>query len=177
MLSYDTIMEMIDMRSFANLWYWIVLAVVWSSASYFILGVPFDMYRQARWHGGQAEEDLITLIKIYIRRIDYIMRKSGLVIIGLTFFVISLLAGLGLGYGNEFSQALLLLFVPLSLIAALNVRNCYRVKRQHLYNEPEKLYRLMFRYRLTVQIVGVIDVAVTTFCRIAVHFMHAALVG
>ncbi|MCU0909379.1 MAG: component of SufBCD complex, partial [Rhodobacteraceae bacterium] len=29
---YLTVFEVIDMRSFSNLWYWIGLAVLWSSA-------------------------------------------------------------------------------------------------------------------------------------------------
>ncbi|MEM9756043.1 MAG: component of SufBCD complex, partial [Pseudomonadota bacterium] len=32
--------DVIDLRSFSNLWYWIVLAVFWSSASHWGLGVP-----------------------------------------------------------------------------------------------------------------------------------------
>ncbi|WP_143226569.1 component of SufBCD complex [Actibacterium pelagium] len=170
-------MELLDMQSFSNLWYWIVLAVVWASVSYFMMGVPYDMYRQARWHGGQAQEDLITLLKIYIRRVDHILAKSGLFIIAFTFFLISLMVGLGFFYGNEFSQAVLLIFVPACMIAALNVRNCKKVKRLELYNEPDKLYRLMARYRLTVQIIGVVDIVITTFWGIAVNFTRTAIVG
>ncbi len=29
---YATVFELIDMRSFSNLWYWIALAVVWYAA-------------------------------------------------------------------------------------------------------------------------------------------------
>jgi len=39
---YETIFELIDMRSFSNLWYWIVLSVLWSTMSHWVLGVPFD---------------------------------------------------------------------------------------------------------------------------------------
>lgn len=177
MQNYQTILELLDMQSFSNLWYWIVLAVMWSSVSYFMMGVPYDMYRQARRRGGQAEEDLITLLKIYIRRVEYILRRSGLFIISFAFFLISLMVGLGFFYGNEFSQAVLLIFVPACLIAALNARNCMKVKRLELYNEPEKLYRLMARYRLTVQIIGVIDIVITSFWGIAVNFMRTAFVG
>ena len=177
MHNYQTILELLDMQSFSNLWYWIVLAVVWASVSYFMMGVPYDMYRQARWHGGQAEEDLIALLKIYIRRVEHILHRSGLFIIAFAFFLISLMVGLGVFYGNEFSQAVLLIFVPACMIAALNVRNCMKVKRLELYDEPKKLYRLMSRYRLTVQIIGVLDIIITAFWGIAVNFMRTAFVG
>ena len=47
------IFEVIDMRSFSNLWYWIMLAVIWSSTSHWVLGVPHDMFIRARRQGGQ----------------------------------------------------------------------------------------------------------------------------
>ena len=55
---YQTIFELIDMRSFSNLWYWIVLAVLWSSVSHWVLGVPFDMVQRAKRHGGKSLDDL-----------------------------------------------------------------------------------------------------------------------
>ena len=44
---YQSIFELIDMRSFSNLWYWIALAVMWSTASHWVLGVPWDMVIRA----------------------------------------------------------------------------------------------------------------------------------
>ena len=57
----QTIFELIDMRSFSNLWFWIALAVVWSSASHWVLGVPWDMALRAKRKGGQLAEDFETL--------------------------------------------------------------------------------------------------------------------
>jgi hypothetical protein len=51
---YSNVFEVIDMRSFSSLWYWIALAVMWSSASHYVLGVPFDLVQRARRRGGQA---------------------------------------------------------------------------------------------------------------------------
>jgi hypothetical protein len=47
------VFEVIDMRSFSNLWYWIALAVLWSSTSHWVLGVPFDMIQRARRRAGR----------------------------------------------------------------------------------------------------------------------------
>jgi hypothetical protein len=61
---YENVFELIDMRSFSNLWYWIALAVVWSTASHWVLGVPFDLITRARRKGGVVEQDLKTLLRI-----------------------------------------------------------------------------------------------------------------
>ena len=49
----QTLLDVIDFRSFSNLWFWIVLAVAWSTASHWVLGIPFDMVMRARRHGGR----------------------------------------------------------------------------------------------------------------------------
>ena len=56
--------EVIDIRSFSNLWFWMVLAVMWSSASHRVIGIPYDMIQNAKRHGGQAERDLEALMQI-----------------------------------------------------------------------------------------------------------------
>ena len=60
--------EVIDIRSFSNLWFWMVLAVMWSSASHRVIGIPYDMIQNAKRHGGQAERDLEGLMQINARR-------------------------------------------------------------------------------------------------------------
>jgi hypothetical protein len=44
----DLVTEVIDLRSFSNLWYWIVLAILWSSLSHWTLGVPYHIVTRAR---------------------------------------------------------------------------------------------------------------------------------
>ena len=46
----QTLFDVIDFRSFSNLWFWIMLAVAWSTASHWVLGIPFDMVLRARQH-------------------------------------------------------------------------------------------------------------------------------
>jgi len=72
----NALFEVIDMRSFSNLWFWIALAVVWSSVSHWVLGVPFDMIQRARKQGGQAEADLHDMVRINVNRLLYIARLS-----------------------------------------------------------------------------------------------------
>ena len=73
----DTVFEVIDMRSFSNLWYWIALAVLWSSTSHWVLGVPYDMIQRARREGGQAQQDVEDLVRINTSRLLMIVDRSG----------------------------------------------------------------------------------------------------
>jgi len=109
-----TIFELIDMRSFSNLWFWIALPVMWSSASHWVLGVPFDMVMRARKHGGQAEIDLEDIVRINVNRLLYIGQVSGLWLMGFGCFLMTGLGLLGFVYPMELAQAWWLVVFSLS---------------------------------------------------------------
>ena len=97
------IFDLIDLRSFSNLWYWIALAVAWSSASHWVLGIPYDMVLRARRMGGQAEQDLTDIARVNISRILYIAEEAGVILVALLAFALSSLILSGFIYGFEFS--------------------------------------------------------------------------
>ena len=147
------------MRSFSNLWFWIALAVVWSSASHWVMGVPFDMVSRARRVGGQAEADLEAIVRVNVNRLLMIGRVSGLWILGVVSFLLTGLAILGFVYRVEFAQALFLLAFPLTLVGLLSLRTANRI---HL-NDPqgEDLRRALARHRLVIQMIGTVSIFVT----------------
>ena len=119
---YENVFEVIDMRSFSNLWFWIALAVVWSTASHWVLGVPFDMVARARRYGGQADAKILRIwCASIVNRLLFIGNVSGLWVLGFTCFILTGLALLGFVYGVEFAQATFLLGFPMSLVGALNL--------------------------------------------------------
>lgn len=157
---YQSIFDLIDMRSFSNLWFWIMLAVMWSSTSHWVLGVPWDMVTRARRaHDPQMAEDFETLARIHAERILMIARRSGLLLVGMTSFTLTALLLLGFVYGNEFSQALFLLGFPMSVVGLLSVATSHAIVRDGLTGEA--LLRVMHRHRLLTQVVGVISIFVT----------------
>ncbi len=156
---YQTLFELIDMRSFSNLWFWIVLAVVWSTTSHYGLGVPFDMVLRAKRHGGQSETDLEDLVRINTNRLLFIAQMSGLWIAGFGCFFLTMLALLGFVYGNEFAQALLLLGFPLSLVGLLSLSTARLIQEEDA--RGEQLRRRLMRHRLYSQIIGMIAIFVT----------------
>ena len=156
---YQTLFELIDMRSFSNLWFWIVLAVVWSTTSHYGLGVPFDMVLRAKRHGGQTEIDLEDLVRINTNRLLFIAQRSGLWIAGFACFFLTMLGMLGLVYGNEFAQALILLGLPLLLVGLLSISTARLIQEEG--STDEQLRRRLMRHRLYTQIIGMIAIFVT----------------
>jgi hypothetical protein len=60
--------EVIGSRSFASIWYWIVFAVVWTRATHWTLGVPYEDARNSQRFGGQHQIDFEVKIEINIRK-------------------------------------------------------------------------------------------------------------
>ncbi|UYV39141.1 component of SufBCD complex [Rhodobacteraceae bacterium D3-12] len=156
---YSSVFELIDMRSFSNLWFWIALAVVWSTASHWVLGVPWDVVIRARRNGGQYEADLEDLIRIYTNRLLYIARISGLWLLAFACFFLTLLGLLGFVYDFEFGQAVFLLLFPMTLVGALSL-NTARLIQDH-DEHGDALYRRLSRHRIITQAIGMVAIFVT----------------
>jgi len=156
---YQTLFEMIDMRSFSNLWFWIMLAVMWSTASHWVLGVPFDMVLRARRYGGEAEADLEDIVRINVNRLLYIAQVSGLWLLGLGFFALTSLVLLAFVYDIEFAQAVLLLGFPMSLVGMLSLSTAKLIRVEG--STGEVLRRRLMRHRLYTQIIGMVSIFVT----------------
>lgn len=155
----DTILDVIDLRSFSNLWYWIVLAVTWSSASHWVLGVPFDMVARARRQGGQAVVDLEDLLRINVSRLLSIARTSGLWLLGVAAFVLTGLLVLAFWYDVEFAQAAVLIALPMMVVGAMSLAAARRIEAEG--PEGEALVRALTRHRLWTQVIGMAAIFVT----------------
>lgn len=172
---YQTLFEMIDMRSFSNLWFWIALAVMWSTASHWVLGVPFDMVLRARRQGGEAQADLEDIVRINVNRLLYISQVSGLWLLGLGFFMLTSLVLLGFAYGIEFAQALLLLGFPMSLVGLLSLSTARLIRIEG--STGDVLQRRLMRHRLYTQIIGMISIFVTALWGMYQNLSIGALAG
>ncbi len=149
------------MRSFSNLWYWIVLAVFWSSASHWVMGIPYDLVVRARRIGGQVEIDLLDIVRIHTNRILLIVDMSGAILLALACFMLTGLAMLGFYYDVEFAQAVFLLAFPMTLVLLVNISQARRLRRQEL--TLETVSKTISRCRLYTQIIGMISILVTSF--------------
>ena len=156
---YELIREVIDLRSFSNLWYWIALAVVWSTTSHWVLGVPYDMVLRARRHGGQSVDDLEVLVHINTNRLLHIGRVSGLWLLAIASFVLTGLAILGFYYWIEFAQAVFLLAFPLTIVGMLSLSTARLIEAGE--GQGESLLRRLKIHRIITQTIGIISIFVT----------------
>ncbi|WP_106610052.1 component of SufBCD complex [Shimia abyssi] len=170
---HQTVFELIDMRSFSNLWFWIALAVFWSSASHWVLGVPWDMVLRAKRNGAQSEIDLHDVVRVNVNRILYITRVSGLWLIALACFVLTGLAVLGFGYALEFAQAVFLLMFPMSIVGLLSIRTARQIREQVMLGED--LRKRLGRHRFWVQLIGMISIFVTSLWGMYQNFQISPL--
>lgn len=171
---YQVLFELIDMRSFSNLWYWIMLAVMWSSASHWVLGVPFDLISRAHRFGGAAQDDLETIVRINIGRILYISRTAGIWLVGFLFFVLSTLVVLATYYHVEFAQAVLLLLLPMSLLSLMSLRTAARIEAGE--NAGDALHRRLLRHRIATQALGMVSILVTSMFGMYAN-LHIGVLG
>lgn len=148
------------MRSFSNLWYWIGLAVLWSSVSHRVLGVPHDMILRARREKeGEAMEDLHAIVRVHVNRIIYVADVSGswLFLLGST--ILTILALTAFLYDVEISQAIFLMLMPLAIVALMTAWTARKIRKNGDRNQ--KLIRRLNRHRLFTQLVGVAAIFIT----------------
>ena len=119
------------MRSFSNLWFWIALAVVWSTTSHWVLGVPYDMITRARRQQGQAVADLEDIARVNVNRLRYIARVSGLWLLGF----------------------------PMSVVGLLSLSTARLIEVEQ--STGELLCKRLTRHRIYTQIIGTLSIFVT----------------
>lgn len=171
---HEIVFEVIDMRSFSNLWFWIALAVMWSTASHWVLGVPYDMIMRARRFGGEAETDLEDLVRIYTNRLLYVGRVSGLWVLGISCFLLTLLGLLGFYYWVEFAQAMFLLAFPMSIVGLLTLSTARLIQDAGLRGDA--LYRRLWVHRLMTQVIGMLSIVATSLWGMYMN-LNAAVPG
>lgn len=157
---YQTIFELIDMRSFSNLWYWLGLSVFWSTVGHWVLGVPHDLIRRAeRGDAPEAQHDVETLVSVYVRRLLFIARTAGILLVAGLSFVLSMLVLLAVHYDVEFAQALLCLLVPGTVVFLLTLRTARLIEAGE--GQGAALLRRLRRHRASVQLVGMVSIFFT----------------
>ncbi|MDG4648845.1 component of SufBCD complex [Roseibacterium sp. SDUM158017] len=155
----DLVTEVIDLRSFSNLWYWIVLAMLWSTMSHWTIGVPYHIVARARRGDERARRDMQALAEINGERILTVTDQSAPVLVALATFLATGLAVTGWLYRVEFCQALFLLIFPAMLVGALTVLTARKLRAT---GYADVAHRLRV-HRVFVQMLGVLFIFVTAF--------------
>lgn len=154
-----TIYQLIDMRSFTTLWYWIALMAFWYASSTRVLGVPYDMVQTARRHGGEAEAEMTLMARIGIARQLHMGRTAGHWIVAFAMLVLTMLFMLGFFYRLELAQAVFLIALPMALVALIRFLAARSMARRDL--EGPALARSLARLRMGVQVLGMVFIFIT----------------
>jgi len=157
--SISTGLDVIDMRSFSSLWYWIGLAVVWSVSTQWVLGVPYEMVFRARRDGGRSMADLEAMVRIQVGRRLRSGRATGMWTVAVMSFVLAGLFTWGFIYGFELAQASFLLVFPLSVVWLLALNTAALIEARTLRGED--LCRQLTRHRMAVQVLGALFIFAT----------------
>ena len=172
------------MRSFSNLWFWLSLAVMWSSVSHRVLGVPWDLATRAQRAVRrapdadatlQATRDFEDMVRIQTNRILFVTEQSGLLLAGLSSFLLTVLATLGFVYRNECSQALFLLAFPLALLGMMTLRTAHIVRHNDLSGAA--LFRRLYRHRTQTQVLGAVSIFVTAMWGMYQNLLMSPIFG
>ncbi|WP_298679707.1 component of SufBCD complex [uncultured Lentibacter sp.] len=170
---YSTVFELIDMRSFSNLWFWIALAVMWSTASHWVLGVPWDMVLRAQRSQDQYDTDLHDIVRINTNRLLHIARVSGLWLAGFACFFLTMLVLLGFVYAYEFAQAVFLLACPMCFVGVSSLWVARTIADQQA--QGARLYKLLGRQRMITQMIGMLSIFVTALWGMYQNLTYSAL--
>lgn len=169
-MSSSLLLDLIDFRSFSNLWYWIGLCVLWSSASHWVIGVPYDMVSRARREEGAALAALETLVAINSQRLLGQSRAHGVWAIGVLAFLFTSLFLLAALYGSEFALALLLILLPLAILAYVTLRACLKIEAGE--GQGTALLRRLLLTRVTVQALGLASIFVASMVGMYVNLLN-----
>lgn len=155
----DAIFQVIDMHTFSSVWYWLAVAVTWSTVSHWIIGVPFDIIFRAKRYGGQFADDLDILVGVNVRRLMTINEIAGVWLTGFVFFVLSGLVTMGFYYEFELAQGFFCLVFPLTFVGMMNMRLC----RRFAANQPTgaALAQSLLKLRFWIQVIAMISIFFT----------------
>ena len=155
----DAIFQVIDLGSFSSLWYWIAVAVAWSTVSHCVIGVAFDVVQRAKRHGGEAMVELADMTRLCVNRQLNITAMAGAWILGFVCFLLSSLLILGVWYDVELALAVFMLALPMTIVGATALSTSRLIAATG--PEGEDLIRILTRHRLWTQIVGMSSIFLT----------------
>ena len=135
------------------------VAVVWSTVSHFVLGVPYDLIQRGKRKGGQADQDVHDSVRVNVNRLMHISQVAGLIMIAFGCFFLTGLGLIGFYYWVELAQAVFLLAFPLGIVGLISVSSVRKISERN--PQGPDLYSALFRHRLLTQIVGMIAIFFT----------------
>lgn len=153
--------EVIGSRSFASIWYWIVYALLWTRATHWTLGVPYEDARNAVVLGGNHMVDFETQMEINTRKRVTVFKQHPVFAVGSVAFLLATVFMLGFWFNIQFMQAAFLLAFPLTVVTILSVRLATVLEEKGL--KGPDLYRAYVIHRRIKQVIGSVAIFLSAF--------------
>nr|WP_162623866.1 hypothetical protein [Paracoccus saliphilus] len=182
----NSLIGLLDSRSFMTIWYWLALVGMWSATGRSVLGVPTEVLTRARTAqaAGQAEGAAVILLLDWLSLVLPRWRlgtREGALFLAVTSFLLTSLAVLGFVFWLELAQAMLLLLLPFWLLFWMRIRLARRLvplveaaqdDRMELSQAAARVAHLMVRHRRWVTLMSMVAVALTVLWGTLWAVMH-----
>jgi hypothetical protein len=137
--------EIMTANGFNNLWYWLLVSVIWVRAIRWSMGIPSYMMRAARGGDEQAKVDALGLMDISIRTATREFNQFGTALVLLTCFVMASFATMGFWNDVAVLQGLFFIGFPIVVLGGLELKLSYRLQKQPVeWDELSRIYRRHF---------------------------------
>ncbi|GHA41525.1 hypothetical protein GCM10008927_02350 [Amylibacter ulvae] len=156
----EDFLQILELKSFFNIWYWLFLAFIWSRATYFTLGVPLHDARLGHEREGVYMHDFEELMRINTGHTVEAFDQYGVAVMAVIAFLLASAATLGFGFRMEIMQAIFLLMAPLTGATLFSVRFAYRIQAEKITGQS--LYTAYVVHRRIKQIFGMLSMIVTS---------------
>lgn len=156
MQTFAFLTEIVSLRSFVSIWFWVVTAVFWTLASGRVLGVPYELMARARAGDGKAGDDAAALAEIHAR-LD--LSNGDSFSLFLAFFLVALCLTAGFYLGHEVFAAASFFALPWLILGFLRRKTALYVLG-HGGDVPAILARL-FRQRRMTQVLAFVFILVS----------------
>lgn len=165
------IREFINFSTFSSVWYWIFLALAWSSRTHWTLGAPFDAVVRAEKHGGRWEADLEAIVHANSARFNLFAGRGGPWVVAFGTFVLTGLVTASLVTSNEMVRGFTAFAVPMAIAEIGDVRLALRVHATGMRGYA--LRRALVWRRFMNQVTGLVSLFIAaTLAGLAMFYAH-----
>ncbi|WP_374303926.1 hypothetical protein [Paracoccus sp. (in: a-proteobacteria)] len=175
MPQFDSLIGLLDSRSFGTVWYWLVVLGTWSLTGRSVIGVPAEIVSRARTaiQANEGESPLVLHLLDWLSLVLprwHLGRREGAGVLAVTGFVLTSLAIMGFGYGLELALAAFLLLLPLAILFWLRIALARRLAplleaaergATPVPDAAAEAVRRMVVHRRLVTVLSMVAVAVT----------------
>lgn len=144
----------LDYTSFSNIWYWVILLIIWAYATHQIAGVPFyQLHFAKRENDAELQTELTQICQLNANRVQQFFAPKASILFALVCgFAFGFWAYAGFSTRHELVQASFLLVFPNFLVLLLRWRTLRTISQR----TPDfaQLYRIIWWHRFWVMVAG-----------------------